>query len=104
MAWLYLCIAGLLEVVWAFEMKNSSGFTHPARTILMLITMIGSFAFLGMAMRTLPLGTAYAIWTGIGAIGVYIVSVVCLGEPLTLARSLAVSLIAAGLVTLSAVR
>ncbi len=104
MAWLYLFIAGLLEIVWAFEMKNSSGFTQPVRSIFMLIAMVGSFAFLGMAMLTLPLGTAYAIWTGIGAIGVYIVSVVCLGEPLALARSLAVSLIAAGLIMLSAVR
>lgn len=97
MAWLFLVVAGVLEVVWATAMKLSHGFTRPGPTILMIVTMLGSFGLLAMAMRTLPLGTAYAIWTGIGALGAFAVGVAALGEAASPMRILAVTLIVAGL-------
>jgi len=99
-AWFYLLIAGLLEIAWAFAMKQSHGFTHPVPTALMVVTMTGSFAFLAMAMRTLPLGTAYMIWTGIGAVGAFVVGIVFLGEHLTPMRLLAAALIVSGLIAM----
>lgn len=97
MAWVYLISAGVLEVVWAFAMKQSHGFTKPAYTAITLFTMIISFALLSLAMRQLPLGTAYTIWTGIGALGAFAVGVVVLGEALTPLRLLAALLIVSGL-------
>ena len=73
MAWLYLISAGLLEIVWAFAMKKSHGFTLLLPSLVTLVTMAASFALLALAMRSLPLGTAYSIWTGIGAVGAFIV-------------------------------
>lgn len=98
MAWLILLVAGLFEVVWAYSMKLSEGFTKPGASSITLVMMIASFALLAMAMKTIPLGTAYAIWTGIGAIGAFVVGIVVLGEQLSVARVCAVVLIAAGLV------
>jgi len=100
MAWVYLTIAGLLEVAWAFTMKQSDGFTRPLDTALTAIFALSSFALLAMAMRNLPLGTAYMIWTGIGAIGAFIVGIVVLGEAATLPRLIAAGLILAGIVTM----
>lgn len=98
MAWLILLVAGLFEVVWAYSMKLSEGFTRPGASSVTLVMMIASFALLSMAMKTIPLGTAYAIWTGIGAVGAFVVGIVVLGEQLSVARVCAVVLIAAGLV------
>jgi quaternary ammonium compound-resistance protein SugE len=97
MAWIYLLIAGLLEVVWAFTMKLSLGFTRTGPTVVTLLAMAASFALLSVAMKSLPLGTAYMVWTGIGAVGAFIVGVVILGEPLTMGRVVAAALIVAGL-------
>lgn len=98
MAWFYLAIAGILEIIWAYAMKQSHGFTRLVPTLLTLVTMIGSFGLLSIAMRTLPLGTAYMVWTGIGAIGAFVVGVVFLGELITPMRVLAAVMIASGLV------
>jgi quaternary ammonium compound-resistance protein SugE len=78
-------------------MKLSQGFTRPALTAVTILTMLASFALLALSMKTLPLGTAYTVWTGIGAVGAFVVGVVVLGEPLTIGRVLAVALIVAGL-------
>jgi quaternary ammonium compound-resistance protein SugE len=98
MPWILLVSAGLLEIVWAYFMKQSQGFTRLAPTAITLVTMIASFGLLSMAMRTLPLGTAYTIWTGIGAVGAFVVGVVVLGEQLSVMRVLAAVLIVSGLV------
>ena len=97
MAWMYLLAAGLLEIVWAYTMKLSQGFSRPAPTALTILVMLASFALLSLAMKTLPLGTAYTVWTGIGAVGAFVVGVVVLGEPLTMGRLLAAALIVTGL-------
>jgi quaternary ammonium compound-resistance protein SugE len=97
-AWAYLVIAGVFEVVWAFYMKQSQGFTKLVPSIITLITMGTSFALLSYAMRSLPLGTAYTIWTGIGAVGAFVVGVVLLGESASFARLAAAALIVGGLV------
>jgi quaternary ammonium compound-resistance protein SugE len=97
MAWMYLLAAGLLEIVWAYTMKLSEGFSRPLPTALTIVVMLASFALLSLSMKTLPLGTAYTVWTGIGAIGAFVVGVVVLGEPLTMGRLLAAALIVTGL-------
>ncbi len=98
MPWILLVSAGVLEIVWAYFMKQSQGFTRLAPTAITIVTMIASFGLLSMAMRTLPMGTAYTIWTGIGAVGAFVVGVVVLGEQLSLMRVLAAVLIVSGLV------
>ena len=98
MAWVYLVAAGILEIVWAYAMKQSHGFTRLVPTAIMLVTMIGSFGLLSISMRTLPLGVAYTIWTGIGAVGAFVVGVAILGEETSLTRILAALLIVSGLV------
>ena len=98
MAWFYLLGAGLLEIAWAFAMKKSQGFTLLAPTLIMLVTMAGSFGLLALAMRTLPLGVAYPIWTGIGAVGAFAVGIAVLGEAVTPLRIVAAVLIVAGIV------
>ena len=98
MAWVALFIAGLLEVVWAFSMKQSAGFTRVGPTVVTLVAMIASFALLSWSMRVLPLGTAYTVWTGIGAVGAFAVGILILGEPANAMRLLAAGLILAGLV------
>jgi quaternary ammonium compound-resistance protein SugE len=98
MAWILLIVAGLFEVVWACSMKLSNGFTHLFYSIITIITMIASFGLLSVAMRTLALGTAYTVWTGIGAIGAFVVGSVFLGEQISLMRVCAAILIIGGLV------
>lgn len=97
MAWMFLIAAGLLEILWAFTMKLSQGFTRGAPTAVTVVAMLASFALLSISMKTLPLGTAYMVWTGIGAVGAFVVGVVVLGEPLTIGRVAAAALIVAGL-------
>lgn len=97
MAWIFLVVAGLLEIVWASTMKLSHGFTRVGPSVVTLLSLVMSFALLSVSMRTLPLGTAYAVWTGIGAVGAFVVGVVALGEPLTGGRVVAAALIVAGL-------
>lgn len=98
MAWIVLILAGIFEIVWAYSMKLSEGFTRLTPSIITLFFMILSFALLAYAMRTLPLGTAYVIWTGIGAVGSFLVGILVLGEPATAMRMLAAVLIISGLV------
>ncbi|MFC3097582.1 DMT family transporter [Alteraurantiacibacter palmitatis] len=98
MAWVFLFVAGLLEVVWAFAMKLSDGFSKPVPSAVTIVAMIFSFGLLALAMRSLPLGTAYTIWTGIGAVGAFVVGIVVLGEAVTPMRALAAVLIVSGLV------
>ncbi|MGK3119828.1 multidrug efflux SMR transporter [Pseudomonas corrugata] len=98
MAWLSLIVAGLLEVVWAFSMKQSEGFTRVIPTIVTLVMLVTSFALLSFSMKSLPLGTAYTIWTGIGAVGAFLVGIVFLGEPASILRVVAAILIVSGLV------
>ncbi|MNI03832.1 Quaternary ammonium compound-resistance protein SugE [compost metagenome] len=100
MAWIFLFLAGLLEVVWAFLMKMSDGFSKPWPTVGTLAFMIVSFGLLSLAMKSLPLGTAYVIWTGIGAVGAFVVGIVVLGEPVTPMRVVGAVLIVSGLVVL----
>lgn len=97
MAWMFLLAAGLLEIVWASTMKLSQGFTRGGPTAVTLLAMVASFGLLSISMKTLPLGTAYAIWTGIGTVGAFVVGVVFIDEPLTIGRVVAAALILAGL-------
>jgi quaternary ammonium compound-resistance protein SugE len=99
-SWILLLIAGLLEVAWAAGLKSSEGFTRLWPSAFTVVTALGSFILLAMAMRQLPLGTAYAVWTGIGAVGAFIFGIVMMGEALTLARVASAALIVVGLVGL----
>jgi len=98
MPWFALIIAGLFEVAWAYSMKQSDGFTRLVPTVTTIVAMFISCALLAWSMRTLPLGTAYMVWTGIGAVGAFIVGIAVLGEPVGWARLLAAGLILSGLV------
>ena len=98
MAWIILIIAGLLEIVWAFSMKQSEGFTRLGPSLLTLAAMAVSFALLSLSMRTLALGTAYTVWTGIGAVGAFVVGILVLGESAHPLRITAALLIVGGLV------
>jgi len=98
MAWILLIIAGLLEIVWAFTMKLSQGFTRPTASAITLLAMLASFGLLAVSMKTLPLGTAYTIWTGIGAIGTFLAGIVALSEPASTVRIVAAVLIISGLI------
>ena len=98
MSWVYLLAAGFLEIVWAYAMKQSDGFTRLEPSVVTLIAMIGSFGLLAAAMRALPLGTAYTIWTGIGALGAFVVGIAFLGEVVSITRIAAATLIVLGLV------
>ncbi len=97
MAWIYLVIAGLFEVVWAYFMKQSHGFTRVVPTVVTFLTMFISFGLLSVSMKTLPLGTAYAMWTGIGALGAFLVGIIVLGEQANPMRIGAAALIVTGL-------
>jgi len=81
MAWIALFVAGLLEIAWAIGLKYTDGFTRPGPSTLTIAAMAASVALLGWAMKTLPVGTAYAVWTGIGAAGTVILGIVLFGEP-----------------------
>jgi quaternary ammonium compound-resistance protein SugE len=98
MPWVYLLIAGLLEIVWAYFMKESHGFTRLTPSIITVVAMLASFWLLAVAMRSIPLGTAYVIWTGIGAVGAFLVGIIVLAEPVNIARIIAAVLIVSGLV------
>ena len=98
MAWVMLFVAGLLEIVWAYSMKLSHGFTRPLSTTVTFAAMVASFALLSASMKTLPLGTAYTVWTGIGAVGAFVVGIVALGESMNAVRVVAAVLIVSGLV------
>jgi quaternary ammonium compound-resistance protein SugE len=101
MAWFYLVLAGILEIVWAYAMKQSHGFTRLAPSVVTLTAAVGSFGFLALAMRSLPLGTAYMVWTGIGAVGAFVLGVVMLGEAATPMRIAAAALVVSGLMLLN---
>lgn len=100
MAWLILLAAGLFETAWAVGLKYTEGFTRLWPTLWTALAMLASLWLLGIAMRTLPLGTAYAVWVGIGAVGTVILGVVLFGEPATAGRLLSIALIVAGIVGL----
>jgi quaternary ammonium compound-resistance protein SugE len=100
MAWIYLVIAGVLEIGWAVGLKYTEGFTRLVPSVLTLACIIVSFAFLGMALKTLPVGTAYAIWTGIGAVGTALLGIYLFGDPATTARLACIAVIVSGIVGL----
>ncbi|MBD2863713.1 MULTISPECIES: quaternary ammonium compound efflux SMR transporter SugE [Paenibacillus] len=100
MAWFYLVIAGLFEVVWAFGLKYSHGFTRIGPSVITVAGMAVSFFFLSLALKSLPIGTAYAIWTGIGALGTVIVGMILFGEPREWTRILFLLFIVTGIVGL----
>ncbi|HBJ86697.1 MAG TPA: quaternary ammonium compound-resistance protein SugE [Verrucomicrobiales bacterium] len=100
MPWLHLIIAGLLEVAWAIGLKQTEGWTRLWPSVITALLMIASFFFLSLALRSLPLGTAYALWTGIGAVGTALVGIFVFGEPRTAARLVCIVLIVAGIVGL----
>jgi quaternary ammonium compound-resistance protein SugE len=103
MAWLLLLLAGLLEIGWAVGLKYSDGLTRPLPAALTVVSMIASVALLGLSLRTLPLGTAYAIWTGIGTVGTVILGIALFGEAATVVRLGFVGLIVVGMVGLKLV-
>ncbi len=100
MAWIYLLLAGLFEVVWAIGLKYTEGFTRLWPTVGTVTAMVISIVLLAMAVKTLPIGTAYAIWTGIGAVGAVALGIVLFGDPATLPRLLGVALIVVGIIGL----
>lgn len=97
MAWVILIIAGLFEIGWAIGLKYSEGFTRLWPSLGTLLAMTISFWLLGVAMKTLPVGTAYSVWVGVGAVGTVILGIVLFGDPLNLGRILSVALIIAGI-------
>ena len=98
MAWAILIVAGIFEIIWAYSMKMSEGFTKLTPSIVTIIFMILSVVLLSISMRSLPLGTAYTVWTGIGAIGSFVVGILILNEPMTAMRMIAAVLIVSGLI------
>lgn len=100
MAWAVLVVAGLFEVGWAIGLKYTEGFSRLWPSVVTVAAMVASVLLLGWAMRTLPVGTAYAVWTGIGAVGTVVLGIVLFGEPATVARLACVGLILAGIVGL----
>ena len=103
MAWFYLLLAGLLEVGWAIGLKYTQGFSRLWPSVGTVACMVVSFAFLSLALKTLPVGTAYAVWTGIGAVGTAVLGMVLLGESRDTARIVCLVLIVAGIVGLKLV-
>lgn len=100
MAWIYVLIAGLLEIGWATGLKYTEGWTRLYPSLLTAAAMIGSFYFLSQAMKTLPLGTVYAVWTGIGAVGAAVLGMIIFGESRDVAKIICIVLIVAGIVGL----
>ena len=103
MAWVLLVAAGLLEVVWAVALKRSDGLSRVVPTLVFAVAAVGSLVLLARALRTLPVGTGYAVWTGIGAVGAVLVGIAFLGESAGAMRLLAIGLIAVGIVLLALV-
>jgi quaternary ammonium compound-resistance protein SugE len=98
MAWVILIVAGIFEVGWAIGLKYTEGFTRLWPTVWTVLSMVVSLWLLGIAMKALPVGSAYSVWVGVGAVGTVILGIVLLGEPATAARLLSVALIVAGIV------
>jgi quaternary ammonium compound-resistance protein SugE len=103
MAWTILFVAGLMEIAWAIGLKYTEGFTRLVPSVLTLASMTGSVLLLGLALKTLPIGTAYAVWTGIGAVGTATLGIILFGEPATALRLSSIGLIVAGIVGLKLV-
>ena len=103
MKWVYLLIAGVFEVGWAIGLKYSQGFTKTMPSILTLIGMIASFYFLSLSIKTLPIGTAYAIWTGIGTIGTVLLGIILFKEPINIMRIVCIVFIISGIIGLKLV-
>ncbi|MCC8964623.1 quaternary ammonium compound efflux SMR transporter SugE [Bradyrhizobium sp. Pear76] len=103
MAWAILLVAGLLEIGWAIGLKYTEGFSRLVPSVLTLVAMAGSVLLLGLALKTLPIGTAYAVWTGIGAVGTAALGIILLGEPATAMRLASIGLIVSGIVGLKLV-
>ena len=103
MAWIYLLFAGLFEIGWAIGLKYTDGFTRLVPTVATVASMIVSLGLLGLALKTLPVGTAYAVWTGIGTVGTALLGIALLGEPATVARLACIALIVAGIAGLKLV-
>jgi quaternary ammonium compound-resistance protein SugE len=97
MPWFLLIVAGLFEVGWAIGLKYTEGFTKPVPTVLTVLSMIVSLYLLGLALRDLPVGTAYAVWTGVGAVGTAALGIALLGDPATIGRLACIGLIVAGI-------
>jgi quaternary ammonium compound-resistance protein SugE len=100
MAWVYLFLAGLLEIAWAIGLKYTDGFTRVVPTVLTLVSMAASVGLLGLALAHLPVGTAYAVWTGIGSVGTAVLGIVLFAEPATAVRLACIGLIVAGIIGL----
>ena len=100
MAWAYLVLAGLFEVGWAIGLKYTDGFTRIVPSVLTLVSMVVSVLLLGLALKTLPVGTGYAVWTGIGTVGTALLGIYLLGEPATAVRLACIGLIVAGILGL----
>lgn len=98
MAWAQLFVAGILEMIWAYAMKQSDGFSRLSYTVITFVGMIASFWLLAAAMRSLPLGTAYAVWTGIGAFGAFALGITLLGETASAGRLVAAAMIVGGII------
>ena len=103
MAWMILVIAGLLEIGWAWGLKQSAGLTRPWPAVLTIVAMVASMWLLAVAVRTLPVGTAYAVWTGIGTVGTALVGIAVFGEPATFVRLACIAMILAGIAGLKMV-
>lgn len=103
MAWTMLFVAGLLEIGWAIGLKYTDGFTKLMPTVLTVGSMIASVALLGLSLKTLPVGTAYAVWTGIGTVGTALLGIWLLGEPAAVVRLVCIGLIVAGIIGLKVV-
>jgi quaternary ammonium compound-resistance protein SugE len=103
MSWVYLFVAGLFEIGWAIGLKYTNGFTRLVPTVLTAISMAVSLGLLGLALKTLPVGTAYAVWTGVGAVGTAILGIYLLNEPAAVGRLVCIGLIVAGIVGLKVV-
>jgi quaternary ammonium compound-resistance protein SugE len=103
MAWVYLFFAGLFEIGWAIGLKYTDGFTRLVPTIWTVASMIVSLLLLGLALKTLPVGTGYAVWTGIGTVGTAILGIILFGEPATMLRLASIALILSGIVGLKLV-
>ena len=104
MAWVVLVVAGLLEIGWAVGLKYTNGFTRMWPTVATAVALVGSMTLLGVAVRTLPLGTAYAVWTGIGTIGTALLGIVMFHEPATMLRVVFLAMIVAGILGLKAIQ
>ncbi|TDR93909.1 quaternary ammonium compound efflux SMR transporter SugE [Enterovirga rhinocerotis] len=103
MTWFILFVAGLFEIGWAIGLKYTEGFTRPIPTILTLVCMVASVLLLGVALKTLPVGTGYAVWTGIGTVGTAILGMILFGDPATILRIACIGLILAGIIGLKVV-